>query len=142
MSSKTAIVPAAPFLRPNGQGLPYLEALCCERCGKVFLDARRHCSACGARDALKPRQLSQSGTHYTYTIVYRSMPSVPVPYISAVVDLDGGGTVKGTLAQVSPEPSAIRIGMRVRLSYSTIDRSEQGKPAVLAYSFVPEGKAP
>lgn len=142
MSGSTATVSAVPFLRSNANGTPHLEALACERCGKLFLDARRHCSACGARDALKPRALSQTGTLYTYTIVHRSMPGIRVPYVSAVVDLDGGGTVKGNLTDVPAEPSAIHIGMRVRLSYFEIDRSAQGKPAVLAYAFVPEGKAP
>jgi len=140
LGSTVAAIPVSPFLRTNADGRPYLEALACERCGKLFLDVRRHCSACGARDALKPRALAQTGTLHTYTIVYRSLPGVRVPYVSAVVDLDGGGTVKSNLEGVPAEPAAIQIGMRVRLSYSEIDRSAQGKPSVLVYAFAPEGK--
>jgi uncharacterized OB-fold protein len=38
---------------------------------------------------------SNSGTLYAYSIVHRSFPGIEVPYVSAIVDLDGGGTVEG-----------------------------------------------
>ncbi len=145
--SAVAPKPVVPFLKTSsGGGDPFLEALACERCGKLFLDARRHCAACGARDALAPKRLAQTGQLHAYTVVYRSFPGVNVPYVSAVVDLDGGGTVKGNLLDVAADPRAIEIGMRVRLRYSLIERAANAKgqslPAILTYAFVPEESKP
>ena len=140
--SAVAPKPVVPFLKAVTAQEPYLEALACERCGKLFLDERRHCAACGARDALKPQRLQQTGRLHAYTVVYRSLPGVKVPYVSAVVDLDGGGTVKGNLLDVAPDPSAIEIGMRVRLTYPLIDRSAENRPSILTYAFAPEGTSP
>lgn len=132
-----------PFLKTSSTGAPFLEALACERCGKIFLDARRHCAACGARDALLPKMLQQTGSLHAYTIVHRSLPGVKVPYVSAVIDLDGGGTVKGNLLEVAADPKVIAIGMRVRLTYPLIEREPkpdgESRPPILSYAFVPEG---
>ena len=135
--------PVVPFLKIPDRGEPYLEALACERCHKLFLDARRHCAACGARDALKAQPLAQTGRLHAYTIVYRSLPGVKVPYVSAVVDLEGGGTVKGNLEGVAPDPRAIEIGLPVRLVYTRIERGPgpkgEERAPILSYSFAPEG---
>ena len=40
-----------------------------------------------------------------------------MPYVSAIVDLDGGGTVKGNLTGVDPDPAKIKMGMPVRVVY-------------------------
>lgn len=138
--------PVVSFLKLGESGEPHLEALACTRCGKLFLDQRRHCAACGAREALAPQRLQQTGKLHAYTIVHRSLPGVKVPYVSAVVDLDGGGTVKGNLEDVPADPSRIAVGLRVRLRYSTIEREPgpngQTRPPVATYCFVPEEKAP
>ncbi len=134
-----------PFLRSFPSEEPYLEALGCQRCDKLFLDARRHCAACGARDALAPTRLQQTGQLHAYTVVHRSLPGVKVPYISALVDLDGGGTVKGNLLEVAPDPSAIQIGMRVQLTYPLIERGPsatgESRAPILSYAFVPERRS-
>jgi len=138
--------PVVPFLKVGEAGHAHLEALVCTRCGKLFLDQRRHCAACGARDALAPQRLQEHGQLHAYTIVHRSLPGVKVPFVSAVVDLDGGGTVKGNLENVEPDPSRIAVGQRVRLRYSTIARTPDarghGSAPILTYCFVPEEKAP
>lgn len=142
-SSILASKNVVPFLKTSSTGEPFLEALACERCGKIFLDVRRHCAACGARDALAPKRLGQTGSLYAYTIVHRSLPGVKVPYVSAVIDLDGGGTVKGNLLQVAADPSVISVGMRVRLTYPLIERKPkadgESRPSILSYAFLPEG---
>ena len=52
-----------------------------------------------------------------YSIVHRSFPGIEVPYVSAIVDLEGGGTVKGNLINVEPEPDQIKMGMPVELVF-------------------------
>ena len=49
-------------------------------------------------------KLNNTGKLYSYSIVFRSFPGIEVPYISAIVDLDGGGTVKGNLIDCEPDP--------------------------------------
>ncbi len=138
--------PVVSFLKLGESGDTHLEALACTRCGKLFLDQRRHCAACGARDALAPQRLQQTGQLHAFTIVHRSLPFVKVPYVSAVVDLDGGGTVKGNLEDVPPDPARIGIGLRVRLRYATLvrepDVNGKSRPPIATYCFVPEEKAP
>ena len=66
---------------------------------------------------MQARPLSNTGTLYTYSIVHRSFPGIDVPYVSAVVDLDGGGTLKGNLVQVQPAPEHVKLGMAVDVIY-------------------------
>ena len=48
-------------------------------------------------------------------MVHRSYPGVEVPFVSAIVDLDGGLSFKGTLKGVAPD--ALKAGMPVRLVF-------------------------
>ena len=66
--------------------------------------AREVCSKCGARGELSAERLSNEGQLYVFSIVHRSFPGIEVPYISAIVDLEGGGTVKGNLINIEPDP--------------------------------------
>jgi uncharacterized OB-fold protein len=141
MSEAAALRPVVPFLK-NVDSQPYLEGLVCKACERVFLDLRKHCSACGARDAMLPRRLSDHGTLHAYTIIHRSFPGVPVPYVSAIVDLDGGGCVKGNLLRVPIDPARIASGMRVRLIYEQAPQRDKDGGCYLAYFFVPEGDSP
>ena len=56
-----------------------------------------------ARDALAAQKLSKKGKLYAYSIVHRSFPGVEVPYISAIVDLEGGGTISIAHCDLKPE---------------------------------------
>ena len=42
-------------------------------------------------------KLSDNGKLHSFAVVYRSFPGIDVPYVSAIVDLEGGGTIKGNL---------------------------------------------
>ncbi len=49
--------------------------------------------------------------------MHRSFPGIEVPYVSAIVDLDGGGTVKGNLIGIEPDPGEDPFGMPVQVVY-------------------------
>jgi uncharacterized OB-fold protein len=89
--------PIVPYLKIPESGDPYLEAQKCRQCGAFFLGERETCSSCGTSGQLEAVVLSNRGELYVYSIVHRSFPGVQVPFVSAVVDLEGGGTVKGNL---------------------------------------------
>ncbi len=99
--------PVVEYLKA-GEGGPYLEGQVCAKCQAIFLGERAHCGRCFARGSLQPRRLSDRGTLYVYSIVHRSFPGVSVPYVSAIVDLEGGGTVKGNLIGIEPDPAKIQ----------------------------------
>lgn len=138
MSGKNAPLPVVEFLKLPGDGSPYLEGHKCQKCSAIFLGHREHCSSCGARDAMKPIKLSNRGKLYSYSIVHRSFPGIAVPYISAIVDLEGGGTVKGNLINVDPDPKKIKFDMPVEVVYKdALGRKDADGNSYISYFFQP-----
>ena len=72
----------------------------------------------------------------SFTIVHRSVPGVPVPYVSALVDLDGGGTVKANLSNIPPDPEHVKLGMAVRMTTFVAGTDDDGTEAI-AFAFEP-----
>jgi len=129
--------PVVPFLKIPKSGEPYLEGHQCGACGAIFLDERDTCSKCGKQGAIEGKKLSNQGSLYVYSIVCRSFPGIDVPYVSAVVDLEGGGTVKGNLINVTPDPAKIKMGMPVEVIYRVAPRKDRDGNEYLTYYFQP-----
>ena len=130
-------LPVVPFLKIPDHGDPYLEGHRCKACGAVFLGERSNCAKCYARDELEPAKLSNSGELYVFSIVHRSFPGIETPYVSAVVDLEGGGTVKGNLIGIEPDPEKISLGMPVEVIYKVAPTKDREGNEYLAYYFQP-----
>ena len=61
-----------------------------------------------------------------------------MPYISAIVDLDGGGTIKGNLINVEPDPKNISFDMRVKVVFKdALGRKDQDGNSYISYFFEP-----
>ncbi len=136
--NNTQPLPAAEFLKIPESGEPFLAGSKCRSCGAVFLGDRQICSRCGTRDQMESIHLANRGSLYSYSIVYRTFPGVEVPYISAIVDLEGGGSIKGNLIGVEPDPEKISFGMPVDVIYGdALGRKDQDGNAYLAYFFKP-----
>ena len=86
------LYPVVEYLKIPKDGNPYLEGHQCSNCEAIFLGQRTVCSKCSSRDKMESIKLSNKGKLYSYCIVHRSFPGIDVPYISAIVDLDDGGT--------------------------------------------------
>lgn len=137
-----APLPVAPFLKLPATGEPYLEGSVCKRCDTTFLGQRIACAKCGARDEMPTRALSNRGTLHTFTIVHRSFPGVAVPYVSAVVDLEGGGSIKGNLINVEPDPERISFGMPVEVVFGdALGRKDAQGNSYISYFFQPAGSS-
>lgn len=131
-------LPVVPFLKIPAQGEPYLEGSLCRRCDTTYLGERLACAKCGARDQLETKRLSAHGSLHTYSIVHRSFAGIAVPYVSAVVDLDGGGSLKGNLIDVPPDPAHIAFGMRVEVIFAdALGRKDRDGNSYLSYFFRP-----
>ncbi len=133
-------LPVVSFLKIPDGGDPYLEGQRCGDCGAIFLGERSICSNCGVRENLKPQKLADTGVLYVYSIVHRSFPGIEVPFVSAVVDLDGGGTVKGNLINVEPTPEKVRMGMPVEVVYRIAPTKDRDGNEYLSYYFQPREK--
>ena len=131
------LLPVVDYLKiPEGAD-PYLEGSRCGECGAVFIGERTICAKCGARDSMKTEALSNQGELYVYSIVHRSFPGIEVPYISAIVDLEGGGTLKGNLINVDPEPEKLSFGMPIEVVYQKAPRKDAEGNEYLTYYFQP-----
>ena len=86
-------------------GDPHLEANECTQCGALFWDRRNACGRCANREFTK-KALGTTGVVRSFAIVHQAAPGVPVPYVSSVVDLDGGGDVKANVVNIEPDPRA------------------------------------
>ena len=83
-------------------------------------------------------KLSNTGKVYSFSIVHRSFPGIEVPYISTIVDLDGGGTVKGNLINCNPDPKNIKFDMPVELIFKdALGRKDSDGNSYISYFFQP-----
>lgn len=129
-----------PFVKA-GDGAPFLSGSRCGACGHVFVGEREACARCTARGRMEPVHLAETGRLHAYTIVHRSFPGVKTPFVDAIVDLDDGAHLKGTLVDVDPDPAAIAFGMPVRIAYREAVPVGADEP-YLTFVFVPaEGAA-
>jgi len=133
-------IPALPHLRVTPEGAA-LFGTRCGSCNAMVEGERLACPSCGARDTLAFEPFAQTGTVHAHTVVHRSYPGVPTPFVSVIVDLDGGGTLRGTLREIdplAPLPEPCRVELRFIDAGQT---DPQGRP-FLCYDFVPERTAP
>jgi uncharacterized protein len=126
-------VPYVAYLSLGGD--PHLVANECTSCGALFLDRRNACANCGATD-FGVRRLSNNGVLRAFTIVHRASPDVQVPYVSGIVDLEGGGVVKANIVGIDPEPGSLSLGMKVKLTTFPFGTDTTGTEAV-AFAYEP-----
>jgi uncharacterized OB-fold protein len=134
---KKGPLPVVPYLKIPEKGDPFLEGQKCRKCGAIYLGERTACSKCFTVDEFEPVKLSNQGELYVFSIIHRSFPGVEVPYVSAVVDLEGGGTVKGNLVNVEPSPEHVKLGMPVEVIYKIAPRKDAEGNEYLTYYFQP-----
>jgi len=127
-------IPMVDYLVLGDQ--PHLEAQRCASCGAQYFDRRNACASCSGTD-FQRAPLATTGKVRSFTIVHRAAPRVPTPYVSALVDLDGGdGTVKANIINTDPTPEKVTLGMPVRLVTFVADTDDRGTECV-AFGFEP-----
>ncbi|GIU88515.1 MAG: hypothetical protein KatS3mg009_3030 [Acidimicrobiia bacterium] len=116
-------------------GEPHLVAWESVDSGALYFD-RRNADAKSGGTEFRRRRLATTGVVRSFTIVHRTVPGIPAPYVSALVDLDGGGSVKANLVNVEPDPDHVKLGMPVRLTTFTAGTDDDGTEAI-AFAFEP-----
>ena len=138
MSNKDDNVLLATNYIRQENGEYFLSGLKCKGCNSIFLEDRSSCGKCFARDCFVELKLANTGKLYSYSIVHRSFPGVDVPYVSAIVDLDGGGTVKGNLVDVDVDPQNISFDMKVKIIFKdALGRKDKDGNSYISFFFAP-----
>jgi len=130
-------LPITSLLQIPDSGDPYLEGTKCKSCGAIALKPRMACGKCGGRNTSEPFRLSNKGTLHSFSIIYRAFPGIEVPFVSAIADLEGGGTIKSNLIGIDPDPEKIQLGMNVDVVYETASRKDAEGNEYLAYFLKP-----
>jgi uncharacterized OB-fold protein len=125
-------------IRIGLDGQAWIEGLHCSACNAVLGEVTMACRSCGSRKPLEPFRAQQTGKLYSWAIIHRSYPGIAVPFVSAIVDLDGGPTLKGTLRV---DPGALQAGMPVRLVFDDAGGTRDAKDVpYIGFHFVASGE--
>ena len=97
----------------------------CNSCGQTYFYPRDICPNCFSRDT-DWVQSSGRGTLHTFSIVHRG-PTPPfrdrAPYVTAIVELDGGARFPTNLVEVEPDPEAVKVGMSVEVVFEDLNEN-------------------
>ena len=130
-------LPITPFLKVPESGDPYLEGWKCDACSAISLKQRMACAKCGGRDTLKPHRLANKGKLHAFSIIYRAFPGIEVPFISAIADLEGGGTITTHMVGIDPEPDKITLGMDIEVTNGIAPRKDGEGNEYMTYYITP-----
>jgi uncharacterized OB-fold protein len=120
---------AVPYVVIGEHSDHYLVGSRCGHCGATMLGKRLACAACGEIERLTHIRLANTGRIRTCTVINRSYPGVRVPFVAAVIEIDGGGIVRGTVAGAIPSDPVTEVGKPVRISIEDTGQKDQdGRP--------------
>ena len=126
-------LPLSVPLSPTSQHVSFAAGI---SVGAGYNFDRRNADARTGKPGFRRTRVVNTGTVRTFTIVHRAAPGVPTPYVSVVVNLDGGGVVKANLINVEPDPGSVHFGMRVKLTTYVAGVDDDGTEAI-AFAFEP-----
>ena len=128
--STTSQIPFVDYLVLEPE--PHLVAHECTGCGARYFDRRNACAGCFGTEFTGVDVVTE-GTVRSFTIVTFAAPGVEVPFVAAVVDCDGT-SVRGNIVNGPPDPEHVQLGMRVRLTTTSMGTDDHGVEA-LNYGF-------
>lgn len=116
---------------------PHLIAQQCESCDARFFDRRNACAKCGGR-SFKEVAVASEGVLEAFSIVHRAAPTIPVPYVSAIVKTDDGTSVRSNIINTAADPEHVTLGMRVALATYEVAEDDRGTKCI-AFGYEPVG---
>lgn len=130
--------PIVPFLKLEPK--PHLVGTKCS-CGAVYIENKRvACSKCGSTGPFTEINLSGKGKVYVFSVIHQSFPGIKTPYVTAIVDLPEGGSVRCNLVDVSPEDIEKNprqyFDMPVEMVTNVVSKDREGHD-VVAFAFRP-----
>lgn len=98
-----------------------LRFLRCAGCGYFLHPPGPVCPRCWSRE-LSPRPVSGRATLFSFTVNHQPWaPGAEEPYVIGLVQLDEQEDLRLTTNVVEVDPSAVRIGMRLRVVFEDHD---------------------
>ena len=113
----------------------YLNGSRCKNCNELYVGPRIYCGKCSG-EAFESVRLKGTGEVYVWTIIHQATPYVKAPYIAAIVDLDGGGSINTNIVGIEPVAENMKFGMKVKMSTEKVSEDREGNSYV-AYRFQP-----
>jgi uncharacterized protein len=105
----------------TGGAVGELRILRCQDCRHWIHPPAASCSRCGGTH-IAAETTSGTGSVFTFTVNHHPFsPTVPVPYIIAIVELDDEPGLRFTTNIVHCEPEDVTIGMAVRVLFERHD---------------------
>ena len=95
----------------------------CKACDNTYFYPRDICPGCFSRDT-DWVQSSGRGILHAFAIVHRGpVPAFRdrVPYVTALVELEGGARMPTNLVQVEADPANIKIGMALEVVFEDLN---------------------
>ncbi len=87
----------------------------CDRCSHLRLPPAPVCPKCRAFES-DWQELSGRGELYTYTVIHRPVaPDQDLPFIVAVIELEGADGVRMISNLVDVDPETLEVGLRVEV---------------------------
>lgn len=110
------ITPETEFFWTGGAA-GELRFLRCQDCRTIIHPPAPICPKCLSRN-LAPEAVSGKGSLFSFTINHQKWnPTVPVPYVIGLVQIDEQDDVRLTTNIVNCDPEDVRVGMRVRVTF-------------------------
>jgi len=117
-------------LHPDAWTVPFWEAAKehrlvgarCVQCGTFRMPPRPFCRVC-RRQEIEWVDLPGTGTVFTYTVVRHAVVpelATHVPYVIAVVEVDGAPGTRLVAAVVESDPEEVRIGRKVAVRWDDV----------------------
>lgn len=111
-------------------GLPYLKAYKCKKCGQLDFPKLNPCPTCwGEEFDMVP--LSRKGILYSFSDIYIGAPGLETPYIMGYIDLPEDLRI---FAQLKGEVKTFSCGEEVELTTGPIRNNADGLP-IISYMF-------
>src|SRR5271155_130137 len=131
--------PIVPYLKLDPT--PHLIGQKCGVCGATYADVNRMaCSKCGGTGPFETVALSTHGRVYVFSVIHQSFPGIKTPYMTAIVDLSEGVSVRATIDDVDPEEAERDphkfFNMPVELLTRVAAKDQEGRD-VIAFAFKP-----
>ena len=112
----------------------YLEANECSECSARFFDRRNACAACGGTSFTRTA-ISNQAVLTSFSFVHRAAPSVPVPFVSAIVKTDDGTSVRYNVVGLD-DPMDAELGMKLVLTTYSCGVDDDGTECI-AFGYEP-----
>ncbi|MEC9309251.1 MAG: Zn-ribbon domain-containing OB-fold protein [Chloroflexota bacterium] len=95
----------------------------CKSCDKTYFYPRDLCPMCFSRNT-DWIQTDGKGTLHTFAIIHRGPTPAfrdKAPYVTAIVELQGGARMPTNLVEIDPDPAVIKCGMALEVTFEKLD---------------------